>query len=193
LVLEGGAGALAKPEDQIGDGPAIIRREVAAWELAKGFGWPDLVATTILRDVEPPEGGSPVTSSLQVVWPFAEADIDPGFADEDVWRAAVFDAVIAQADRLGHNWLAVPATGQPPQLKLSDHGYCLDPSASPPMSTFYDQRVGDVIPDAVLEALRRLLRNLAGLSLQHLLPGDRRAGIGTRAQLLLTSGRLQLP
>jgi hypothetical protein len=123
---------------------------------------------------------------------FCEADVEPGFADDDVWRAAVFDAVVAQTDRAGHNWLAVPATGSP-QLKLTDHGYCLGPDASPPSSTFYAYKEGEAIPDPVLDALQRLLKNLAHLDLHHLLPGDRLAGIPTRARSLVKSGRLQLP
>jgi hypothetical protein len=72
LVLEGGVGVLAKPEDEINLGDVLVRREVAGWLVACMLGWPDLVAATVLRTIRSFKTGVQVAASLQVLWPFPE-------------------------------------------------------------------------------------------------------------------------
>lgn len=129
-ILEGGVGVLLKPEDALAEGPAMVRREVAAWLLARELGWPDLVAATVLRQIDSPTSpGSWVHASVQVLWP----DNSPGmpissFPAEDITRAAVFDVLVKQSDRAGGNWLGVPSDPSATRLKLIDHGYAFDVS-----------------------------------------------------------------
>ncbi len=157
ITLQGGVGVLAKPEDVIADGPAMIRREAAAWLIARGLDWPDLVAATVVRQMRSPDTGDPVEASVQVIWPNAQPDLDPGlFADPDVWRGAVYDAVVGHSDRNGHNWLATPretSAGLPPQLRLCDHGYGFPDLVQPPNSTFYQLKAGHSIPPDNVDAL----------------------------------------
>jgi hypothetical protein len=46
VTFEGGAAAMVKPEDHVGDGSLMIGREAAAWTLARELGSHDLVSTT---------------------------------------------------------------------------------------------------------------------------------------------------
>jgi len=128
-VLVGGVGVLVKPSDSTADAAKMIRREVAAWRLAAALGWPDLVAATVLREVESLQTGDRIEASAQVIWPSTQPGVAvDSFSDDDIWRAAVLDALIRQTDRNPTNWLAVP---QDPshglqRLKLIDHGYAPD-------------------------------------------------------------------
>jgi len=45
-VLEGGVAVLVKPENATVEAPAMIRRERAAWVLARSLGWTDMVVST---------------------------------------------------------------------------------------------------------------------------------------------------
>jgi hypothetical protein len=125
LILEGAVGVIAKPADASGEAPQMMRREVAAWVLARTLGWSDLLAATVLRHIRSFSSGEQVEASIMIAWPNCQPDQDPGFDENDIWRAAVFDASIRQSDRAGHNWLCVPAVGGggTPKLKLIDHGY----------------------------------------------------------------------
>src|SRR5579884_4177415 len=109
--VEGGVVALAKPAAGIGEGPMVVRREVAAWLFARELGLADMVACTVLRDDVPLADGSRGAASVQIIWaPPLTPDSAGPFPDDDRWRAAIFDAVIAHSDR-GHNWLGVPDAG----------------------------------------------------------------------------------
>src|SRR5438128_1594760 len=78
LLLEGGVPALAKPEVGISDGARVVRREVAAWVIARELGFSDMVACTVLRDTVPLVGGGQGTASVQVIWPEPVMPDDPG-------------------------------------------------------------------------------------------------------------------
>lgn len=194
LILEGAVAVLQKPADAIGDGGLLVRREVAAWNIAREMGWPDLVATTVLRTLPSPATDASADASLQVIWPDCLPDAPPDrFTDDDVWRAAVFDAVVGQTDRAGHNWLAVPATGPARRLKLIDHGYAFMEATVPPNSTFYEMKRGQAMPTGVVNALRRLLAGFPGSAVRDLLPGASVDALEARARRLERSGVLQLP
>jgi len=194
LVLEGGVGVLAKPDDEHQDGPLITKREASAWVLARLIGWSDLVATTVLRPLSSNRNSSVVHASLQVVWSEAGTKNVSEFSDDDVWRAAVFDAVIRNADRSGEaNWLAVPAYVASPMLKLPDHGYSLEPGLAPPSSLLFNEKQGQALPLECIDALVSLEAALNDQDpLQALLP-NATAGILERVRALLRSRILQLP
>jgi hypothetical protein len=163
VVLVGGIGTIGKPEDQA-PAPGSSRREVAAWILARDLGWPDLVATSIFRKL--PSQGNPGTQtdwSLQVVWPANERgpSLDR-FADGDVVRAAIFDALVVHGDRHGANYLAVPpvASGVQPRLKLVDHGSAF--TAADTASPFYLARRGQELPDECHRAIEGCLAKYPG-------------------------------
>jgi hypothetical protein len=153
LLLEGGVLALAKPEAGIGEGPRVVRREVAAWIFARELGLADMVACTVLREDVPLVGGGQGTASVQVIWPQPFTPDHPGpFPEGDRWRAGIFDAVIAHSDR-GHNWLGLgPNPGGEYRLKLVDHGYAFDMQGGL-NSVFYSEFQGQPLPE---ESLARL-------------------------------------
>jgi hypothetical protein len=193
-VLAGGVGVLAKPEDTIGNGAVIVGREVAAWTIARELGWGDLVSATVRRTIESPTTGQPVAASLQILWPDARPVGDPAlFSDDDIWRAAVFDAVVAHEDRNTNNWLLVPDSGaSPPMLKLVDHGYAFGPGMRAPNSSFFAMRQGDQIPEGVQVALGRLAAPRQSRDLDHLLEADALQGVQDRAAHLGQTGTLDL-
>jgi len=192
VVLEGGVGVLAKPEDEIGDGQVLVRREVGAWIVAREMGWLDLVSTTVLRPMKSPKHGAMVDASFQIVWPnpLPNAPLET-FDDEDVWRAAVFDFLVHQTDRGGHNWLAVPGPGEGhfPQLKLTDHGYAFDESRGNAQSTFLDAKRGEEVPFDALEAVRRLRARLPSSEVSDHMTMEVIDQVTGRADSLLASGR----
>lgn len=194
LVLEGGLGVLAKPEDEHPDGPLIARREAAAWVIAREMGWSDLVSVTVLREVTSQRATGLVQASLQVLWPGAGTRPLTDFQDDDIWRAGAFDAVIRNTDRTGEaNWLSVPDHVTDPMLKLPDHGYSLEPGLGPPSSAFYSVKAGEPLPTTVTDALNRLLAGLPASEIGILLATAAVDGVMDRTRALLQGGRLQFP
>ncbi len=112
VILAGGIGVLAKPADTVANGDVVVGREAAAWTIARELGWSDLLGATVRRTIRSPDSGQEVAASLQVLWPDYRPIADVNlFSDEDVWRAAVFDAVVAHEDRNNNNWVLVPDSG----------------------------------------------------------------------------------
>lgn len=194
LILEGGVAVLAKPADTAPEGVIMCRREAAAWVLARALGWPDLVSTTVMRVITSPSSGEEVETSVQLIWPDYLPDADVAlFSDADIWRAAVFDAIVGHADRGGHNWLAVPGSSRSPHLKLVDHGYAFPEATSPPSSTFYELRRGQELPDAVSDSLGDFVARRSGLEhLHELLPSAAADAVFERAETLLSSSVLEI-
>lgn len=194
VILTGGVAAMVKPSDEIADGEALVGQEVAAWVLAKALGWPDLLAATVLRSLPSRVTGLSVRASLQVIWPDCLPDAPhQGFGPDDTWRAAIFDAIVGQTDRVGHNWVAVPAAAGRPRLKLIDHGYSFTTGMGPPRSTFYALHAGQSIPAAHRNAISTLLGSFPTGDLQGLLSQSEATDARTRAGRLLQRGVLQLP
>lgn len=200
LVMEGGLRALGRPEDGAAWGPVTVRRDAAAWVLARGLGWPDLLVPTVLRELPSPAGGGDVAWSVQVEWPDAVPDVDPErFPEEDLWRAAAFDA-LACPQGLTRRWLAVRAGGAF-RLRLVGHADAFPPHVAAPRSPFYDLRGGQPIPGDVTGAVDDLTRALPaltlhstrGMSLPTLLPVEAITALADRARLLAERGRLELP
>ncbi|MDP9330897.1 MAG: SCO1664 family protein [Actinomycetota bacterium] len=122
----------------------LCRREVAAYEVSRALGWPN-VPPTVLR--EGPEG----IGSVQLF-----VDFDPDhhyFTLEDAHpdefrRIALFDLVVNNADRKGGHCLL----GRDGRIWVIDHGVCF--SDEPKLRTVIWGFVGEPIPAAELEGLR---------------------------------------
>ncbi len=197
LVLEGGAAALAKPADEIGDGGTLVRRERAAWVVARLLKWPDLMAATVVRTLRSFKTGLDTDSSVQVIWPdnLPDAPIT-AFSSEDIWRGAIFDAVVGHTDRGGHNWLAVPApkpAGPTVQLKLVDHGYAFPAGSQPPNSDFFRRNLNQDIPAPFARDLKDFAAAVGGSEVERLLDTASVQGIVERVDKLLNRARLTLP
>jgi hypothetical protein len=150
----------------------MIRRERAAWLLARALGWGDLVAATVLRHVEKPSG--PALCSLQMIWPAFSPNVPEGsLPEDDRWRGSIFDALIKMADRGGGNWLGVPADAAhgPQRLKLVDHGYAFSMTQGL-NSSFYNAFQGQQIPDLHREALENLEDHASLTSIEQLLTDE---------------------
>lgn len=98
-------------------------REVGAYQVAKLVGMHDMVAPTVEREVDTPDGGGIQKGSLQQ-WQegdlAGEVNSHARFdGDRDLNRAAVFDYVIGNTDRHARNWLVDQPNNA---LKLIDHG-----------------------------------------------------------------------
>lgn len=156
LILDGGVDCLAKPADEPPGSPAECKHEVAAWIVARDLHWTDLVATTVLRDIPSQTTANGVTkASVQVVWPRNDRGPDlKTFEDPDMWRAAVFDGLIAHGDRNNTNYLGVPAAGPGlvSRLKLIDHGIGFGGGET--NSPFFGPKKGETIPPGIFQALQ---------------------------------------
>lgn len=191
LILEGGLGAIAKPADWA-DGPRTVQCECAAWTVAKLFGWEDLLAVTVLREVKS-IGDQLVDAAVQIAWPRPTPDLEAAFDDRDVWQAATFDYVIENSDRGGHNWLAVPGDAQTPMLKLIDHGYAFGAPGRPFQSTFFGQREGQDLPSFILDDLGLFLTRAHDSGLRDGLPEGEFERLIQRAEELPEGGKLERP
>lgn len=188
LTLEGGVATLAKPSSRApDDGAAMVRYEVAGWELAKALGWTDLVSTTVMRTTNEVTGIME-EMSLQVLWPEYQPSIDiSSVPDDDVWRAAIFDVVALHCDRSA-NWGGVEG-----RLKLVDHGYAFRAWPGRPFtSAFEAQKRGQHIDDEYYMALTGLDEDtLAGVA--ELLENDVLEQLAQRVEHLTDTRVLSLP
>jgi len=128
----------------------LCRREVAAYVLADGLGWPR-VPPTVLR--EGPQG----VGSVQRFLPFRPEQHYFTLLEErpdDFRRVALFDVVANNADRkAGHCLLAEDG-----EVFVVDHGVCF--STEDKLRTVIWDFVGEPIPPPMLEALGELGREL---------------------------------
>jgi hypothetical protein len=199
-ILGGGVDVLLKPVDEAGlpEPQWMIRCEEAGWVLARDIGWTDLVAATVIREINSVIGDGPVLASCQVVWARwqegAQIDDLAGTLDfRDRWRSALFDVLVRNTDRHDGNWgtLSGPPTPiAPANIKLIDHGLAFrDWSARPPRSTFVDHHRNEHIPEEFLEDVRRLVDAGPSARLTELLEDD--AGrVVERGRALLHTGVL---
>jgi hypothetical protein len=165
----------------------LCRREVAAFEVARAIGWPD-VPPTVLR--EGPEG----PGSLQQ---YVDFDPEQHYLTlrerraDDFRRVALFDAVINNADRKsGHCLLSRDG-----RVFLIDHGVCFH--HLPKIRTVIWEFAGEEIPpDLVrdLEGFVSELRNGAVRSrLVPLLSAREIDAVQTRVEALLEARRFPHP
>lgn len=157
VALSGGQVCLAKaaPPGDLNQ-LAQTRHEVAAWELLKALGWADLGATTVLREIDL-AGVGLVPAALQTAWPSEMCVNAPDIScmpSEVTFRAAIFDYVILNSDRGGHNWLGLDDGAGAVRLKLFDHGHCFGLHGGEVSSNFVSKHMGDPLADADRTALR---------------------------------------
>jgi hypothetical protein len=148
-----------------------------------------------MRTFPSPDTGGAVETSVQVIWVDCLPDADLGlFSDDDIWRGAVFDALVGHADRGGHNWLAVPASGPSCRLKLIDHGYGFPEVAGPPSSAFYELRRGQALPAEILASVETILARPQSLNpLRELLSPAAVDALTARAETLVSLAVLEIP
>jgi len=191
-ILEGGTGVLVKPADAVDGGEVMAKREAAAWVLARELGWPELVSTTVLREINSFVSEDVVFASVQVLWP----NNQPGtplddLPDEDVARAALFDGLVFQSDRHPNNWLGVPKDGGRQHLKLIDHGYAFDTTRGF-QSPFFDRLRGQALSDDSRQALERVRAPRHSQALEDLLPEDELTSFFDRINTLQGTGRYDI-
>jgi len=190
LVLEGGPMAVMKPgATDVSQEKA--KAEVAAYRIARMFGFRDLVAPTVLRAMRHPDSGERMWACVQAAWAHAEKDVawDGVVPDADVWEAALFDAIIGSTDR-SHGWMVLKT--RPPRLRLFDQGNGLGPDTSPPGSVFYDKKRGTDLPRPLLARLVEGFERLPA-DLGNLLNQVRLEGVALRVERLIEAEKLSLP
>jgi hypothetical protein len=190
VSLEGGVAIVAK----YGGPHPNIKQEAAAWVMARLLGWEDMVAVTVLSAFRPSQGHEIRESSLQVAWHPHEVgpDLD-SLPAEDVWRGALFDAIVMHRDRHPNNWLACPpvASGEP-RLKLIDHGHTWD-TGGQPSSRIYEKHQGKPIPNELRTALGGALRRVDRSPLPRLIDGAAVEAVRKRLTFVLQSETLGVP
>jgi hypothetical protein len=194
ILLAGGVQVLAKPGfDQW---EPVTRREAAGWQVAKHLGFVGLVAATVLRDVPRLSTGDPMQSSIQVTWPDGRQWLTAleQLPEDEVWEAAVFDAIVAHADHKNNNWFGVPdpSAGRTPHLRLVDTGNAFDLApSSPPNSTFYERHLDEELPDEIASAVRAF-DDYFPAQIEDLLGADETERVRAQATQLADRGVLRI-
>jgi hypothetical protein len=192
LELDGGVYVVAKLGDD--DNTArMVRAEAAAWALARVLGWEDLVAATVVRDVDLPDVGR-IPASLQVIWPaFEWLTSLESFERDDVVRAAAFDVLIRMSDRGNNNWLGAGPRGEPKALKLIDHGHAFVGEGSTGSSFVEHVKVGAPLADDQVMALAGATRDRIAEALEALVGPPVVDDLAARAQAIAQARALILP
>ena len=129
----------------------LAQREVAAFELARALGWPN-VPPTLLRDGPYGPGAVQAFVALDPEHHFFTMEQERA---DDFRRIAVFDLVANNADRKsGHCRL-----GEDGRIWAIDHGVCF--AEEPKLRTVIWGFVGEPIPGPLLADLRRIAADLA--------------------------------
>lgn len=185
--LSTGETMICKPAPPDPSGLRYAKNEVAAFRLLRDLGWADLIAVTVWRSVDVP-GRGPVMSACQPLWEGAEDNTPVAqLAATDTTRAAVFDHLICQADRGGHNWLSVLGpTGR--SLKLYDHAYAFETHGLNAASDFTRLHAGQPLTDEVRSALERLVAVGVSEATREMLDDDVADRLVERAKAILASG-----
>jgi hypothetical protein len=193
-VSDGGGSALAVYKPRRGEMPlwdfpdgTLCRREVAAYELSAGLGWP-AVPPTVLR--EGPHG----IGSVQL---FVEANPNEHFFTlresrlHDFLPVALFDAVANNADRKGGHCLL----GTDGTIWAVDHGVCF--GVEPKLRTVIWEFAGERIPAPLLADISRVTGELStgilGDRLADLLAPEEVEALAARGGTLARSGCFPLP
>jgi len=146
VTLQGGVEAFWKRGDVDPPGLAGVRREVAAYELASILGWHNLLQVTVLRR-EMTEAGAQVEAAAIELLAEGVDDLAPtAFPRTQVERAGVFDAVIANIDRMGHNWRGLPDGEGGFQLKLYDHELAFGIGGSGEVCSSFWSAISESVP-----------------------------------------------
>jgi uncharacterized repeat protein (TIGR03843 family) len=184
--------AVYKPrrgETPLWDFPAgtLCSREVAAYELARTLGWPN-VPPTVFRDGPEGEG------SAQLFIRFDPEQHYFTLGNErraEFERVTAFDLVANNADRkAGHCLL-----GDDGEIWVIDHGVCF--SAEPKLRTVIWEYIDEPIPDVLLVDLTRVGEELSGGPLAHklatLLSPEELRALAARIDELVAAGIYPAP
>lgn len=190
VTLVTGDQLLCKPSAP--DAERHARNEVAAYRLLRDMRWDDLIGITVWREIDVPNRG-PTLSACQHLWENLEdSTVVEQLQDVDTTRAAVFDYLIGQTDRGGHNWLSV-VEGGGRRLKLYDHAYAFEAQPGNASSSFVGKHQGAALTAEVRRGLERLIDcNVSDLT-REMLPADVADRLVARARSLLDGGLFPTP
>jgi uncharacterized repeat protein (TIGR03843 family) len=165
----------------------LHRREVAAFEVARTLGWPN-VPPTIVRTGPEGEGSAQLFVRFDVEHHYFTLEQEHADAFR---RVCLFDLVVNNADRkAGHCLL-----GEDGRIHVIDHGVCF--STEPKLRTVIWGFVGEPIDPDLVGDLRGLDDALAGgdlaATLRTLLDRDEIEETRRRLDRLLTLGRFPAP
>ncbi len=159
LVLHGGQPVIAKYAPP---GNAVVfqqaHNEVAAWTILRHLRWTDLGATTVWRRIDVPGVGE-VEAAVQTLFLENLMSMAPDVSTldaGDTWRAALFDHLILNVDRGGHNYAALPIAGGSQRLKLFDHGHGFGIHGAAVQSVFVARHAGEPTPGRHRQVLEQL-------------------------------------
>lgn len=174
------------------DSERHARNEVAAYRLLRDLRWDDLIGTTVWREVDVPNRGK-TWAACQHLWESPEDNtaIDQ-LQESDTTRAAVFDYLIGQTDRGGHNWLSV-VEGGVRRLKLYDHAYAFEAQPGNTSSTFTAAHQGAPLTSEVRRALEGLVDCNVSEFTREMLAPDVADRLVERARAILTGGVFPTP
>jgi uncharacterized repeat protein (TIGR03843 family) len=130
----------------------LCAREVAAFELARCLGWPN-VPPTILREGPEGEGAVQLFVRFDPEQHYFTLQVEHR---EDFARVAAFDLVANNADRKSGHCLL----GEDGRIWVIDHGVCF--AAEPKLRTVIWEFIDEPIPGELLADLRRARRELDG-------------------------------
>lgn len=187
--LASGRECIAKPAGGIADWPLAAQCEAAAWTLARWLELWGLVPVTVLRELKLPDGATEL-AALQVWLNAYDADRWEDFPEEELDWAGVFDYLIQQTDRDGHNWLVWRDRQARPHLMLPDNGYAFGAPNRAFSSQFSRARSGWPLSDEMLAALHRVKDQGFVQELCLLLPQEHVDALLGRVDLLLGQRRL---
>ena len=168
--------------------------EAGAWQAIKILGYPEMMATTVLRTFPPPSSTTTVgvVCSAQVMWPATLVTATAAnLSESDVLKAGAFDYVANNTDRGpdGHNWMAVECERSGAvQLKLYDHAYCWDWPGRAEESVFVKMARGEPLPTEVLAGVERLGETVSTDGLTDFFDAQQRASIAARCRDLISGG-----
>ncbi len=149
----------------------------------------EVVPVTVLRELKLPDGTTEL-AALQIWLDPYDADRWEDFPEEELDWAGVFDYLIQQTDRDGHNWLVWRDQQGQPHLMLPDNGYAFGAPNRAFSSQFSRARSGRPLSDKMLAALHRLKDPRFVQELHSLLPREHVDVLLGRVDLLLGQRRL---
>lgn len=169
VTLEGDIKAFWKRGDVDPPGIIGVRREVAAYELACILGWTSLLPVVAHRIEPVADGRFAEIASCEFISGIDDVGVAE-FSQDEIEKAAVFDALIANPDRLGHNWRACDAASTR-RLRLYDHELAFAVNAS--VNSSFWNHIERKVPEWLRLVLSAKMKMVEGSStLSHLLPDD---------------------
>lgn len=165
----------------------LCAREVAAYELARVLGWPN-VPPTILRDGPEGEGSAQLFVRFNPERHYFT--LEQEHRDEFA-RVAAFDLVVNNADRKSGHCLL----GEDGRVWVIDHGVCF--AVEPKLRTVIWEHVGEPVPAGLLQDLERaraeLDGGLLGSRLAPLLSNEELERLADRIDRLLAAPEFPAP